>query len=159
MPRGYKVSKPKVFVSYAHQDESWKDLLWKHLHVPARQDLLEVWADGNIPAGVCWHNQIMEAIDSSQLAILLISADFLGSEFILDMEVPRILARHRAGTLKVLPVLVRPCFWESVSWLAELQIRPWNGVSLAARRGARLDTELASLVEESIELIRYSAST
>ena len=149
--------KPRIFISYSHQDESWKDLLWKHLYVPARQDLLEVWADGNIPAGVYWHDQVIKSIDSSQLAILLISTDFLGSAFILDVEIPRILARHRAGHLKVLPVLVRPCYWESVAWLAELQMRPWNAVSLSARRGARLDTELALIVEEAMELMRDPA--
>jgi len=152
------VSKPRIFLCYSHHDEPWKALLWKHLHVPARQDLLEIWADGRIPAGACWQDQIVEAIDSSQLAILLISADFLVSDFILGVEIPRILQRQHLGELKVLPVLVRPCFWGSVSWLAGLQIRPWNGISLSTRRGARLDSELALIVEEAISMVRHPAS-
>jgi len=148
------MTKPKIFLSYSHEDEAWKELVLKHLHVPERQALLEVWADERIEGGARWNDQILGAIDSARVAVLLVSANFLGSEFILDVEVPRMLKRLQAGRLKILPVLVRPCLWPSVPWLAELQIRPWNGVALAARRGHRLDTELAAIAEEVLELAR-----
>jgi hypothetical protein len=148
------VTKPRVFISYSHHDEGWKNLISKHLHVPERQELIEVWADDSILGGEKWRNQILQAIDSAQVAILLVSADFLGSEFILQTEIPLIIEKFHAGRLKVLPVLVRPCLWASVPWLVELQVRPWNGVSLSAHRGHRLDMALMTIAEEVLKLIR-----
>jgi len=140
--------RPKVFLSYSHPDQAWQVRLSKHIGVLEKLGLLEVWSDTRIHAGARWRQTILRAIDSAQVAILLLSVDFLGSDFILNTEVPRILGRWQAGQLQVVPVLVRDCTWEEVPWLAELQLRPWNTVPLASHQRHRLDTELAAIARE-----------
>jgi hypothetical protein len=79
---------------------------------------------------------------------MLLSADFLRSDFVLEVEVPLILKRWRDGELQVVPVLARDCTWEAVSWLMVLHIRPWDAVPLAAHKGHRLDKVLAEIARE-----------
>ena len=131
------MSSPRVFLSYTRPDKKWQDLLGKHLSVLEKLGLLEVWSDSRIRAGDRWRKKLLWAIDSAQVAVMLLSADFLVSDFILSVEVPRIMKRWRAGKLQVVPVLVRDCTWEEVPWLTELQVRPWDAVPLAAHQGHR----------------------
>jgi hypothetical protein len=149
-------ARPRVFLSYSHPDQAWQVRLGKHLRVLEKLGLLDVWADSRIHAGDRWHKAILGAIDSAQVAVMLLSVDFLDSDFILNTEVPRILRRERAGQLQVVPVLVRDCTWEEVPWLAELQLRPWNAVPLAAYQRHRLDAELAAIAREVRRLIGTS---
>jgi HTH-type transcriptional regulator/antitoxin HigA len=81
------MSKPKVFISYSHADEKrWKNRLQKHLKVLERHGSLSFWDDRRIAAGQEWRAEIKAALDSADAAILLISTDFLGSNFINDEE-------------------------------------------------------------------------
>jgi len=148
------MEKPGVFLSYSPQDKAWKDLCLKHLHVLERQELLEVWTEGHISAGAHRHDSLVKVINSVHVAVLIISADFLGSEPVLGVEIPLILERRLTDGLKVMPILVRPCLWEPVLWLAELQMRPCNGTPLSAHRGHRVDAELAGIAEEVLKLAR-----
>lgn len=68
---------PKVFISYSHKDEYWKNRLQTQLAVLENQGLLSVWEDRQIAAGDEWYPAIEKAIESAHVAILLISADFL----------------------------------------------------------------------------------
>ena len=99
---------PKVFVSYSHQDEEWKELLVTQLSVLQSQELLEVWDDRQIAAGADWYRELITAIDLASLVVILISADFLTSPFILREEVPRFLRQRAEQGLRVVPTLVRP---------------------------------------------------
>jgi hypothetical protein len=143
----------RVFISYSHRDEAWRAFFAKHLNVLASQGIAEVWTALRIGAGEAWEREIIRAIDSARLAILLISADFLGSEFILNVEIPQILERHRAGELAVVPVLVRPCPWEAVPWLREIQMRPWDGTPLSSRNGRR-EAEVVKVVREILGMLK-----
>jgi hypothetical protein len=75
---------PKIFISYSHKDEEWKDRLLTHLNVLAKQNRLEVWDDRRIAAGDEWLPEIEQAINFCHVALLLISANFLTSNFILN---------------------------------------------------------------------------
>ncbi len=77
------MDKPTVFISYSHKDELWKDLLMKQLGVLERQGLLDVWEDREIEAGADWFEEIEKALIKADAAILMITPDFLISEFIL----------------------------------------------------------------------------
>ena len=81
--------KPTVFISYSHKDEVWKDRLLPHLRVLEHEGILEEWDDRRIGAGDDWYPEIERAMARASVAILLISADFLSSSFILEEEVPR----------------------------------------------------------------------
>ncbi|HNF67704.1 MAG TPA: TIR domain-containing protein, partial [Plasticicumulans sp.] len=146
--------KVKVFISYSHQDERYKDALEKHLGVAA--DRLEVWSDRRIVAGADWLAEIKQALAGCRVALLLISADFLTSPFILGIEVPALLRRREKQGLRVIPVIVQHCIWDEVGWLKPIQARPLDGVALADLSKARCNKVLADLARE---VLRLSAGT
>ena len=110
-----------IFISYSHQDEKWKDALQKQLRVLQLHADFTVWDDRQIDIGDNWLPRIEEAIAAAKVAILLISSDFLISEFVCRQEIPRFLQRRAADGLRVVPLVVEPCPWQAVGWLANLQ--------------------------------------
>jgi hypothetical protein len=143
-----------VFISYSHVDEAWKDRLLTHLGVLQSQGLLELWDDRRIAAGEDWYAAIQAAMRRASVAVLLISADFLTSKFILGEEVPRLLARRDAEGVRVIPLIVRPCAWQTVPWLRRLQARPKDGKPLSAGNEHQIDADLAALAAELYELLQ-----
>jgi hypothetical protein len=118
------LSKPIVFISYSHKDEKWKNQLVSHLGV---LNQIEVWEDRRIGAGRDWESEINTTLESAGAAILLISRNFLTSNFILTNEVPALLQRRIREGLPVIPIIVSACAWEQVDWLAPIQCRPKDG--------------------------------
>ena len=89
----------------------WKDRLITQLGVLQHQSILELWHDRRIGAGADWYQEICQAMEAAEVAVLLVSADFLTSSFILREEVARLLTRRQQEGLPIVPVLVRPCAW------------------------------------------------
>ncbi len=150
------MSKPSVFVSYSHRDREWKDRLVHHLEVLEREGQLEVWEDNRIPASADWRVEIEGAIGRARVAVLLMSVDFLRSDFIRTKEVPEFLARRMAGGLHVFPVIIQPCAWEQVEALAAIQARPRDGKVLADFRRSRAERELVEIAREILQLVKAS---
>jgi hypothetical protein len=140
----------KVFISYSHKDEVWKDRLVTHLSV--LKDL-EIWDDRRIMAGEGWLPEIEKAIESAHIAILLITANFLSSKFILKEEIPRLFERKQREGLKVIPLIVRPCAWKKVKWLKPIQARPKDGKALSSFRVHKRDEVFASFVTETSDFL------
>lgn len=132
-------------------DEAWKDRLSRHLAVLTEEGALDVWDDRRIGAGATWEEEIRAAMDAADVAILLISADFLTSRFVLDSEIPHLLQRRAENGVRVIPVLVHSCLWKQVEWIAALQVHPRDGKPLASLRGDRVDEELVALAEEVLQ--------
>src|SRR4051812_31324041 len=128
-----------IFVSYAREDEAVKVRLVKHFHASALK-ILNVWDDSQIHIGDRWTQRIEAAIQKANLAILLISADYLASGFVRDVEVPLLIARG----IELYPLLVGHCAWKSVPWLANLQMRTDGGEPL--RDGRERDRVLSDVV-------------
>jgi len=130
-----------LFISYSHQDETWKDRLMTHLRAldPAYQ--FEVWVDRQIQVGDDWEAEIEGAMARADIAVMLISADFLASEFIRGIEVPRLLQRRADEGMRLVPVLVGSCLWKETPWLAELQCLPRDGREMASFRGNNVDKQ------------------
>jgi hypothetical protein len=109
-----KVTKKKeeiktVFISYSHEDISYLKRLSVHLRPFEKNELIDLWVDTKIKVGEKWKEKIKQALDKAALAILLISADFLASDFIVDNELPPLLqAAEEKGKL-ILPVILKPC--------------------------------------------------
>lgn len=99
----------KVFCSYSHRDEEALDTLRKHLSSLRLSGLIEDWHDRNIPAGGDWDAEIRSSLDAADLILLLISADFLHSEYCMQKETARALQWHHAGKATVIPVFLREC--------------------------------------------------
>mgnify|MGYP001800267451 CR=1 FL=1 len=102
----------RVFISYSHKDEEWLDRIYVHLTPLVREDLIDVWSDKKIRSGSNWRSEIMESIAFSKVAILLITADFLASDFIARKELPQMLESADQGQLTIVPVILKPSRFE-----------------------------------------------
>lgn len=111
----------RVFVSYSHRDRSWLERLQVHLTPLSRANRHILWDDTRIAPGDMWKKEIEEAMTSAKVAILLVSADFLASGFIMDNELPRLLAAAANEGAVILPVIVSPCRFRETGTLAPFQ--------------------------------------
>lgn len=143
----------KVFISYSHKDEKWKNLLLNHLGVLEQEGFLEVWDDNRLTAGDDWNAEIERAINSSNVAILMITANFLTSDFICKEEVPKLLNRRRNEGVRVIPLIVKPCLWEEVKWLKSIQARPKYGQPISTMSEPQQDEVLKTLAKEIVDLL------
>src|SRR5258707_1383169 len=121
--RGSAGKAVKVFCSYAHNDERWREKLVRHLSQLTRDGLLDVWHDRKIRAGANWPRAIDEHLDSAGLIFLLISPDLRAWQYCCGMERRRALERHEAGQAVIIPILLRPCDWQTAPF-AQLQALP-----------------------------------
>ena len=103
----------KVFISYSHKDAEWLERLRVHLKPIERDGLIDLWDDTKIAAGVQWKEAIMDALETARVAVLLISADFLASDFIAEHELPTLLLRAKAGGSTIIPVILSPSLYSS----------------------------------------------
>lgn len=144
---------PTVFISYSHKDEGWKNLLVTHLGVLKCEGLLDIWDDTLIETGDEWYPEIQKAIGSAKVAILLISANFLTSKFILTDEVPRLLQRRRTEGLRIIPVIIKPCAWKRVEWLSRIQVKLKDGNPLSGGSEYAIDSVFAEITSEIGDII------
>jgi CheY-like chemotaxis protein len=118
--------KINVFFSYSHKDEKLRDSLEKHLSLLKRDGVISEWHDRRIGPGGDWHNEIAEQLSKAQIILLLISSDFLASDYAYDVEVKRALELHKAGHARVIPVILRPCEWQQAPF-ATFRALPLDG--------------------------------
>src|SRR5262245_37257991 len=149
---------PTVFISYSHRDEVWKDRLLTQLGVLQQQSILELWHDRRIGAGADWYHEICQAMETANVAVLLISAHFLTSSFILQEEVSRLLTRRQQEGLPIVPILVTPCPWKQVPWLARMQLRPLDARPLSAGNDHQIETDLTAIAEEIAALMQRATA-
>lgn len=100
----------KIIFSYSHIDEHYRNELDKHLIMLKRQDLIKVWHDRKIVAGEVWDEEIKAKFQQADMVLLMISSDFLNSEYIWEQELK--IVRERLGTkdgVRVIPIFTRPC--------------------------------------------------
>jgi hypothetical protein len=98
-----------VFISYSHEDEEYLDRLMVHLRPLEKGGLIDMWADTKLKAGDRWKQEIQKALHRARVAILLISADFLASDFIIDNELPPILRNAESEGTHIIPIILKPC--------------------------------------------------
>jgi nucleoid DNA-binding protein len=121
----------KVFISYSHGDEKLKDELEKHLCTLKRQGVIESWHDRKIGGGKDWENDIDRNLKNSNIILLLISSDFLASDYCYDVEVKLSLRRHDSKEVCVIPIILRPCDWRN-SEFKRLQALPKDGKAVTS---------------------------
>jgi len=116
----FPTSRTKAFISYSHQDSRYLDELHLHLAYFEKQGLIDFWDDRKLVPGTRWQQDIRQAIKSARVAILLVSASFLASDFVTGQELPPLLeAAQKEGAL-LLSVIVRPCLFKHTA-LAQFQ--------------------------------------
>ncbi len=103
----------EIFFSYSHQDEGLRNELEKHLSVLRRQGVIDIWSDHRIGPGEEISGEIDQHLESADIILLLVSSDFLNSNYCYDIEMKRAMERHERGETRVIPVILRPCDWHS----------------------------------------------
>lgn len=142
------MTEPVVFISYSEEDEKEKEALLSQLGVLRGAGLIDLWSNDRIGAGAEWEAEIRQAIGRARVAVLLITANFLTSDFILGQVVPSLLQRRKDEGLVVFPVIARACPWQAVDWLAKMEVRPRGGTPVWSGGGSHVDEDLAAIAEE-----------
>jgi hypothetical protein len=115
-----------LFFSYSHVDENLRDQLEIHLSGLRRQSLIDSWHDRRITVGEEFGAAIDGHIDTSDVILLLISPDFIASDYCYEREMKRALERQDRGEAKVIPVILRPCDWHDLPF-GKLLATPKDG--------------------------------
>jgi len=138
-----RISRPTVFICYAHEDEGWTDRIAGHLQALGE---FEVWYDEHIPWGEKWDPEIEAAIRRAKVAVLVISVDFLKSSYIREREIPLLQELQREKGLRIIPVIARSCVWNKVKWLADIQCFK-RGRVLSDGNDTQIEKDLTTLTQ------------
>lgn len=121
-------SKPvEIFFSYSHKDEPFREQLETHLSMLKRQGLIKPWHDRMITAGDEWKGQIDENLNAADIVLLLVTANFLASDYCYDIEMKRAMERYEIGEALVIPIILTSVEGWTNSPFAKLQVLPKDG--------------------------------
>jgi TIR domain-containing protein len=132
----------RVFLSYSHKDEGFRDQLETHLAMLKRQGFVEIWHDRRIVAGERIDEAISANLETADIVLLLVSPDFLASDYCYERETMRAIERHEAGLATVIPIIVRPCDWKDAPF----------GNLLAAPKDGKPITQWANVDEAFLDV-------
>lgn len=116
----------RLFYSYSHRDERLRDELDTHLKLLQREGLIKGWHDRQIVSGQEWEEEISANLETADIILLLVSANFIASDYSYGVEMQRAIERHAAGDAKVVPVILRDVDWQSAPF-GKFQALPKNG--------------------------------
>jgi len=143
----------RVFIAYSQEDEGLREELDRHLANLKRQGKIQAWHKGAIEAGAEWDAAIKQQLETAQIILLLISADFVASDHCYDL-LQQSLQRHSAGTARVIPILLRPTDLKN-SPFSHLSPLPTDGVPIT--RWSNRDEAFLNVVEGIRGAIEASA--
>lgn len=146
----------RLLISFAPKDRELKDELLKHLAVLVRFAGVELWETDRVRAGENWRKEAEAALEHADVALVLISSDFLASDFLQDVEVPKLFQRRERGGLKVVPVLGRSCLWQAHPWLGALKPLPTSGKAIASFEGDGRNRVLPEIAAEIARHVKLS---
>jgi hypothetical protein len=112
----------EIFVSYTHKDEQYLRKLRTHLTPLIHQGFIHLWHDREISAGTEWAREIDKRLNKAHIILLLVSPEFIASDYCLSVEVERAKERHKLGETRIIPVILRPSQWQYL--LGEFQALP-----------------------------------
>ena len=121
----------QVFVSYSHKDEDLRVQLSAHLSSLKRQGVISEWHDRKIAPGDEWKKAIDDRINTARIILLLISSDFIASDYCYEIEMQRALERHEKREAVVIPVILRSCNWQDTPF-GKLQALPKDGKAITS---------------------------
>ncbi len=123
----------KIFYCYARKDKGLRDELERHLAGLKRSEQVIFWYDREILPGTEWKGEIHRHLDTSDIILLLISPNFIQSDYCYSIEMRRALERHKAGAMSVIPIILRPCSWNEMP-IHALQALPQDGKPITTWR-------------------------
>jgi hypothetical protein len=121
----------KIFFSYSKHDRAHLEQLKKHLSILTRNGHIQPWDDHDIQPGGEWDAAVREQLAEADIILLLISADFLATEYIWEVEIKEAMARYELGEVRVIPVVVGKCDWEKTP-LGTLNSLPTKGKAVTS---------------------------
>ncbi len=147
----------KVFISYSHKDKKFLDELLAHLKPLERDDRISAWSDQQIQPGSQWLEQIQKALDSTKVAVLLVTKDFLASDFIHQSELGPLLKAAKEDGVAIRWVLVRDCNWKKTP-LNSYQAAYPTDKPLAGKTWSRDSAwvKICEVIEEAAEKVAGS---
>jgi len=145
----------RIFVSYAHEDERWARRIEKSLSMLIRTTRAELWIDRMLNTGEYWEERIYSEIEKANVAILIISNDFLNSDFILKNELPRIFAEEERKYLRIFPIMAGFCPFELHDDLARFQFFNDPEQPLTTLKDWEVDKELTRLARDLSASSKY----
>ncbi len=116
----------EVFISYAHRDEKSREELEMHLKALKLHGHISIWHDRKISPGKELDREINEHLNKAHIILLLISPDFIASDYCYGIEVKKALQRHEADECRVIPVILRPASWK-IAAFRKLRALPTDG--------------------------------
>lgn len=114
-----------IFISYSYRDEVHKEHLLIGLDQYIKEDIVRIWEDRQLSAGQNWAEEVFKSMRHSDIILLLVSPDFLASDFVYNNELHTAMEMHRRGLTKVIPILLKPCDYSTFPF-ADLQFLPKN---------------------------------
>src|SRR5947209_1704101 len=126
-----------IFFCYAHEDEPLLNILKRHLTPLHRQGLIDIWHDRDISAGTEWEQEINQHLNAAQIILLLVSPDFMYSDYCYGIEMKRALERHDRKEATVIPIILRPIYWEGT--LGNIQTLPKDALPVTDPAWHNLD--------------------
>ncbi|MFK8004883.1 MAG: FISUMP domain-containing protein [Saprospiraceae bacterium] len=113
----------EIFIAYSRKDSNLMEQLRTHLRPLEQRGMAKIWYDGIIEAGKDWKNEIKTHLDKAEIILLLISADFMDSDYCNDNEMLEAFKKKEESESKVIPIILRPCAWK-LSLFAKMQVLP-----------------------------------
>ena len=147
------ISRDQVFVCYSHNDVSWLNRLQIHLKPLDREGVIDLWSDRRLGVGDQWRKEISMALARAQAALLLVSADFLASDFINEVELPELLSAADQGGCRIIPILVRPSLFMETPSLSRFQHANPGDRTLSELNPEESERVLADLARSLITLL------
>uniref|UniRef100_UPI0031406BDC tetratricopeptide repeat protein n=1 Tax=uncultured Nitrospira sp. TaxID=157176 RepID=UPI0031406BDC len=148
----------KVFISYSHKDKRYRTQLDTHLALLKREGIIEVWHDRKITGGKEWADQIDANLEQASIILLLISSDFLASDYCYDKEMGRALEKHDNGEARIIPIIIRSVDWGTAPF-AKLQALPQEGKPIDSwRKKDEAWTDVAKGIRQVVQEISSNAN-
>ncbi|MFN0035536.1 MAG: SUMF1/EgtB/PvdO family nonheme iron enzyme [Saprospiraceae bacterium] len=127
-----------IFIAFANQDRDVRDKLLRQMNLVKDRQGWNIWSAKEIKAGERWGEEIERRLLDSEVIVLLLSADFFSSDYIMDKELPKVVEKHKAGDCQIIPVLARQCHWKDTPFgeyaeLGDIQALPVGEKPIVSR--------------------------
>ncbi len=150
-----KTSPVRIFLSYAPEDVEHKNCLSKLLAPLRRNKTLTTWDEQEIKPGEIWAESVNHALEQAELIILLVSSDFLASDYLMEDKLPKMERRRMKGELEIIPILLKECLWKSDQVLEQLQPLPRGITSISAASDKdKTWNDIAKEIEQKVQTIK-----
>ncbi|MGI0115866.1 toll/interleukin-1 receptor domain-containing protein [Zooshikella sp. RANM57] len=126
-----KMQPLKMFISYCHKDEEFLNELREHLHPLTKKELIEIWHDKDLVAGDHLDSKILTQLESADLVVCLISAQYISSYSCFEKELVESFSRMSETNARIIPVIIKPCSWKE-TFIVNYLCLPKDGKAIAS---------------------------